>query len=320
MVEDQSYVTRQNAASVLITGGSGLIGRYLTNALLARGYHVSHLSRKTGDPGRVRVFKWDPGKNIIDPSALDGTDYIIHLAGANIGEKRWTKKRKDEIRASRVDSARLLFKTYLENGGRLKAYISASATGYYGSLTSDRIFIEADDPAADFLGTTCRLWEESAGQFEKEGVRTVRIRTAVVLEKNDSALSKLMFPAKFGFLIQTGSGNQYMPWIGIKDLCSIYIKAIEDSEMKGAYNAVSPQHVTHKDFMNSLSLVMNRPLIPFPVPDFVLRAVLGEMADIVIKGSRVSSEKIKDSGYRFQFGNLTDALMDTIYGQAYYNH
>ena len=312
MSENQINTNQQERSSVLISGGSGLIGRYLTSALLSEGYKVSHLSRKAGQSGKARVWKWDPEHNIIDPQAFDGIDCLIHLAGANIGEKRWTKKRKEVIQTSRVDSSRLLFKTINDNGINLKAYITASAIGYYGSVTTDKVFKEDDLPATDFLGTTCKMWEEAADQFEKSGIRTVKIRTAVVLEKNDSALSNLMKPARFGFLVQTGNGRQYMPWIHINDLCNIYLKAISDSEMAGVYNAVSPQHVTGREFINTLAIVMKRNVFPIPVPAVVLRAVLGEMADVILKGSRASSDKIKNAGYNFIYSNLQDALINVI--------
>ena len=218
------------------------------------------------------------------------------------------QKRKEEIIKSRVESARLLHKVIKDNRMPLKAFISASAVGYYGSVTSDKIFNEDDEPATDFLGTTCRQWEEAADLFINEGIRTVKIRTAVVLEKSDSALSKLMKPANFGFLIQSGNGRQYMPWIHINDLCNIFLKAIEDSGMNGSYNAVSPQNVTHKDFMKTLALLINKPVLPIPVPAFILKAVLGEMSDVVLQGSRVSSDKIKNTGYSFKFNNLQNAL------------
>ncbi len=307
-----SKVIRPDALSVLITGGSGLIGTHLTSTLLSKGYKVTHLSRKLTKQNNIRVFQWDPEKGILNPEALDGIDFVINLSGANIGEKRWTKRRKEEIVNSRVDSARLLFSTLNFNNTKLKAFISASAIGYYGTINSDKIFDETDPPANDFLGTTCRQWEEAADLFGSSGIRTVKIRTAVVLEKNDSALSKLMMPARFGFLVQTGNGRQYMPWIHIKDLCNIYVKAIEDQNMRGPYNAVSPDYITHKEFIKTLASVMNRWLFPVPVPYFILKMVLGEMSDVVIKGSRVSAKKILTSGYRFVFEKHEDALQDII--------
>jgi len=302
----------RNSSSVLITGGSGMIGKHLTSLLLARGYRVSHLSRKVITGGNVRSFKWDPDKGSIDHDAFAGIDFIVHLAGANIGEKRWTNNRKREILESRINSSLLLFDTIQSQGINLKGFISASASGIYGSETSQKIFNELDRPSDDFLGSVCRSWEDAADLFGKAGIRTIKLRTGVVLEKNDSALSKMMIPGKFGFLVQTGSGHQYMPWIHISDLCRIYLKAIEDTEMSGAYNAVAPQHATHKEFMKTLAAVMNIPLIPFAVPEVVLKLILGEMSEIILKGSRLSSEKLLNTGYRFLYSSLEDALFNVI--------
>ncbi len=304
--------SKKIASRVLITGGSGLVGRYLTSALLSEGYEVSHLSRKTNQFGRVRVFRWDPEKGILDPNVFEGIDFIIHLAGANIGEKRWTKVRKKEIKGSRVDSAKLLLKVIRDNSIDLKGFISASAIGYYGSLTSEHIFTEEDPPAADFLGSTCRQWEEAADRFTETAVRTVKIRTAVVLEKSDSAMAKLLKPARFGIFPVLGSGKQYMPWIHIEDLVNIYLKAVRDENMHGAYNAVAPQHVSQKEFMKNLAAAMHKPFFQLPVPSFFLRLILGEMADVVLKGSRVSGEKIQNAGYIFKYPELNSALTEAF--------
>jgi uncharacterized protein (TIGR01777 family) len=312
MPENKTNEKILKKSSILITGGSGLVGRYLTSLLLHEGYKVSHLSRSASHFDKVKIFQWDPERKIIDPDSFEGIDYVVHLAGANIGEKRWTRKRKEEIIGSRVDSAKFLYETFTKNRIKLQAFISASAVGYYGLETSNKIFREENLPSNDFLGITSKLWEETADLFLNISDRVVKIRTAVVLEKNDSALSKLMEPGKFGFLVQTGNGFQYMPWIHIQDLCNIYLKAIEDSTMSGAYNAVSPQHVTYKYFIRILSKVMHKPIFPVPVPSFILKIILGEMSDVILKGSRVSSEKLEKAGYRFIFRNLEDALKKEI--------
>jgi len=312
MSEHKTNKNTRNCSSVLIAGGSGLIGKHLTLLLLAEGYSVSHLSRKEIKDGKVRSFMWNPEKMIIDRHAFNGIDFIIQLAGANIGEKRWTKTRKREILESRVNSTGFLFDTIRSMDISLKGFISASASGIYGSETSRKIFNELDPEGDDFLGSVCKSWEESAGLFFKAGIRTVKIRTGVVLEKSDSALSRLMMPGKFGFLVQTGSGHQYMPWIHIKDLCNIYLRAIRDTAMTGPYNAVAPQHVTHEEFIKTLAGVMRLPVFPVPVPGFVLKAVLGEMSDIILKGSRVSSDKITAEGYVFEYHNLEAALENII--------
>ena len=297
---------------VLITGGSGLIGKYLTSLLLSEGYIVSHLSRGAGQFGRVRVYRWDPEKNYIDPQALQGIDYIVHLAGANIGKKRWTGKRKDEIVWSRVDTARLLYNEVVSHKIPIKGFISASAIGYYGSFTSDKIFTESDSPANDFLGTTCLLWEEEADLFATVGMRTVKIRTAVVLEKSDAALARFLSAARFNIYPTLGTGKQYMPWIHISDLCKIYLKALNDEKMTGAYNAVAPDHSDNRRFVRTLAKVMNKPFISPPVPSFFLRIAMGESSVIALEGSRVSSEKIVSQGFTFKFPRLEEALADVL--------
>jgi uncharacterized protein len=315
MFENQPDTKLPTKKSVLITGGSGMIGRHLTKALTSRGYKVTHLSRNPRQSGNENIFTWDPENNLIDPAWFKGIDHIVHLAGTNLGEKRWSKKRKEAIVESRVGSAKLLYRMVSDNKIPLRSFISASATGYYGTITSENIYKEDDPPADDFLGSTCRQWEEAADLFANAGIRTVKIRTSVVLEKSDSALTKLMKPARFGFLVQTGNGKQYMPWIHINDLCNIYIKAIEDSSISGAYNAVSPDHVTHRMFIENLSKVLKRPVFPVPVPAFMLKSILGEMSVVILQGSRISSEKIVSAGYNFIFKNLKEALDDVINGQ-----
>lgn len=312
MFETQTPEILAGGSSVLIAGGSGLVGSYLTSALLSEGYTVSHLSRNAGTSGRVKVLRWNPGQNIIDPEALDGVDYIINLAGANLGDGRWTIHRKEEIISSRVDSARLLHKEIIKKGIKLKAFITASASGYYGAITAEKIFSETDAPGYDFLGTACRLWEEGADLFTDIAGRTVKIRTAVVLEKSGGALSRLMNPASIGFVVRLGNGKQYFPWIHMYDLCNIYLKALKDEHMSGAYNAVAPEHINHDDFVKTMAEVMDKPVFLPRVPGWILRSVIGEMSDIVLKGSRLSSEKIIKAGYNFRFEKLDEALKNII--------
>jgi uncharacterized protein (TIGR01777 family) len=302
----------KSTPSVMISGGAGMVGRYLTSVLLSHGYKVSHLSRYVNQFGVVRVYRWDPDKGILDPEYLKGTDYIIHLAGANIGDKPWTGKRRNELYNSRVKSSKLIHSTVVDNGIKIKAFISASGTSYYGHVTSEKIYHEGDPSGSGFLASLCKDWEKAADLFDSSGVRTVKIRTAPVMEKSDSILSRLMKPARLGFVLRLGSENQYMPWIHISDLCDIYLKAIEDANLEGVYNAVAPQHVTHGEFMRTLAEIMRRPLIIPPVPAYVVKTVLGELAEVVLQGSRVSSDKIQKAGYRFKFDNLRNALNDII--------
>ena len=314
MNKGKSDLNRPDNKSVLITGGSGLIGRYLTSVLLENGYKVSHLSRSVNQFGKVRVFRWEPEKGILDPIVFEGVDYIVHLAGANIGEKRWTKNRKNEIINSRVDSAKLLYRIIADSNIPIKAFISASAVGYYGSLTSDRIFTENDPPSDDFLGNVCRNWEAAADLFSLSGIRVVKIRTGVVMEKSDSALSRFLYASRFGLFPILGGGKQFLPWIHPEDLSAIYLKAIIDDTMTGAYNAVSPHHINQKEFMRTLAAVLKKFFLPPPVPSVLLRIMLGEMATIATKGSRIDPEKIIRSGFKFKFSTLDSALRNILAG------
>lgn len=292
----------------MISGGTGLVGSHLSKRLKEKGFQVTLLSRtkKAGS----RAFLWNVSKKEIENKAIDTADCIIHLAGENIGGKRWTKKRKQQIIDSRVKSGELIFEKVVERKKALAVFISASATGYYGAVTSEKVFAEQDPPAHDFLGETCRKWEETADKFNNIGIRTVKIRTGLVLTKQGGALQKMILPVKLGIASAFGSGNQYMPWIHIDDLCDIYIKAIEDVYMNGAYNAVSPEQITNREFMRTLAKVLNKPFFFPDISSLILKFMFGEMAAVLLKGSRVSVEKIKNTGYNFKFPELENALID----------
>jgi hypothetical protein len=295
---------------VLITGGSGLVGRYLTSLLLDEGYNVSHLSRKQSSAGRVKVYRWDLANRIPANIFPSDFDYIIHLAGESIWGKRWSGRQKQLIIKSRVDSARFLYESFSSGNTNLKAFISASAIGYYGSLTSEKTFTESDPPADDFTGSVCRKWEDTADLFSQSGIRTVKIRTGVVLEKNSGALGMLMIPARYGIFSYPGKGNHNLSWIHIQDLCSIYLEAIRNDNLQGPYNAVSPHQVTYKEFLKTLAAVMGKPFFHPPLPAFLLKLYFGEMSAMILAGSKVDPGKIIKTGFNFAFENLYDALND----------
>lgn len=297
---------------VLITGGSGIVGRHLSHKLQERGYSVAILSRAKMQTAGVMVYTWNLNNSEIEEKAINNVDYIIHLAGANIGEKRWTKARKQLIVDSRVKTAELIFKKVKEQNKGLKAFISASAIGYYGTITSDIIFKETDLPSDDFLGNTCKEWEDIVDRFKELKIRTVKIRTGVVLTEKKGALSKIITPVKMGIASAIGSGEQYLPWIHIDDLCEIYIKAIEDKQMNGAYNAVAPDYKTNKDFTKILASVLNKPFWFPKIPASLMKLIFGEMSVLLLKGSRVSADKILEAGYKFQFPDLKSALTNLI--------
>lgn len=299
-------------SNVLITGGTGLIGKRLTGILLEKGYNVSFLSRRSNNSGSVKVYKWHLKNKKIESGAIENADYIIHLAGAGIADKRWTNKRKKEIISSRVESSNLLIEKIKSSNNKPKVFISASAIGYYGMATSEKIFNENDKAGSDFLGECCLLWEGASEPVGGVGIRRVVIRTGLVLSDKGGALPKFILPSKYYIDGTLGSGKQYMPWIHIDDLCNIYIKAIEDGFMQGTYNAVAPEHITNKDFNTELRKVIKKKAIFPKTPEFLLKIVLGEMADMLTKGSRVSSKKILATGLKFRFSELKDALKDLI--------
>ncbi|WP_439132980.1 TIGR01777 family oxidoreductase [Polaribacter sp.] len=287
-------------AKILITGGTGLVGTKLTELLIANNHEVVILSR---NPKNNNEFKWDVSEHYIDNKAFEGITYIVHLAGAGIADERWTENRKKIIIDSRVKTANLIYDKVKELNIKLKKFISASGSGYYGAITTNKIFKETDDAGNDFLGDVCVQWENAAHQFKKLNIPVTILRTSVVLSKKGGALEKMRTP----IVAPLGSGKQYMPWIHIDDLCQMYLKAIDD-DFTGVFNAVSPEHHTSTSFSKTLAKSINRPYVGLPVPSFMLKLVFGDMAKILLEGSRISAKKIEKNGYSFRFKTLKKAL------------
>lgn len=293
---------------ILITGGSGAIGSRLIPKLQANGHEVIIIGRSKHENLAVSSFVWDLDEKTMNEAALRDVTHIIHLAGAGIADKPWSSARKHEIVESRVRPLQLMANVLQKRNQRIKAIISSSAVGYYGAKTSDKIYTEEDGAATDFLGTTCKMWEDAVQFFKPVANREVRIRTGVVLMKESGALPKLIAPVKFGFGAAVGSGDQWMPWIHIDDLVAIYLRAVEDPNMNGAYNAVAAEHIGQTRFIQKAGRVLSRPVFLPPVPKFMVKAVLGEMSKVVTEGSRVSSQKLIDLGFEFQYPQLRPAL------------
>jgi uncharacterized protein (TIGR01777 family) len=287
-------------AKILITGGTGLVGTKLTKMLIDKKHEVIILSR---NPKNKNEFKWDISKKYVDKKAFENIDYIIHLAGAGIADKRWTDERKKIIIDSRVQTANLLFNTIKENNINLKGFISASGIGYYGAITTNTIFKESDSVGDDFLGEVCQKWEDAAHQFEGLNIPVTILRTGIVLSEKGGALEKMRLPV----ISPIGSGKQYLPWIHMDDLCDMYIQAIE-TNLKGIYNAVAPEHHTSITFSKALAKNINRPYIGICVPSFMLKLLFGELSIILLEGSRISAKKIEKNGYSFRFKTLKKAL------------
>ena len=287
-------------AKILITGGTGLVGGRLTKLLMDKNHEVVILTRS---PDAKNEYQWDIQKKTIDTKAFENTDYIIHLAGAGIADERWTKERKKVIIDSRVESANLLFETIKKENINLKGFISASGSGYYGAVTTDKIFTETDKVGNDFLGEVCEKWENAAHQFKALKIPVTILRTGIVLSEKGGALEKMKLPV----ISPLGSGKQYMPWIHIDDLCEMYIKAIEDN-LTSIFNAVGPEHHTSTTFSKALAKSINRPYVGICVPSFMLKLLYGDMSKILLEGSRISSKKIEQTGYSFQYETLEKAL------------
>lgn len=301
------------AQNVLLTGGSGFIGKHLTDMLLEAGYSVSILSRSERESSEaITYYKWDLNKNYIDENAVLNADYIIHLAGEGIVEKRWTAKRKKDILDSRIKPIDLIFSVLEKNNKKLNGFVSASAVGIYGAVTSHKICTENTQPANDFLGTTCQKWESAVDKIGSLGIRTVKIRTGIVLGKEEGFLKKMIPTFKSGFGAVLGSGKQYLPWIHIDDLCRIYLKSIEDEKLEGPYNACITDNTTNSRFSKTLANLFGYSIWLPKVPPFLLKLFLGEMSEAVLTGQRVSSEKIQQTGFEFRFTDLEKTLINCI--------
>ena len=307
-------------ATILITGGTGTIGTGLTSLLLNRGYEVIILTREI--PKNINTTSglsfalWDIENNQLDSVALKKADYIIHLAGAGVAEKRWDDKRKAEIVNSRINSSALIVKALSENKNKVKAVISASAIGWYGADTpSSKIngFSETDIPDKQFLGETCKLWEESIQPVIKQGKRLVILRTGIVLSIKGGALVEFIKPLSFGLATILGNGKQIISWIHKNDLYNIYLLALENENMEGVFNAVAPNPISNKRFVLLLAKISNGIMfLPFYVPAFLLKLIMGEMSIEVLKSATVSCTKIVAQGFQFQFTTLEAALKDII--------
>lgn len=275
-------------------------------------HQVSIIGRTRKEIPGVESYIWDLEKEEFDQRALDGVTHIIHLAGAGIADKPWSPSRKKEIVESRVKPLQMLSKALLERNQRIEAILSSSAVGFYGGLTSDTIFEETAKSATDFLGSTCQIWEDAVQLFKPVANREVRIRTSVVLMNDSGALPKLVRPTKLGFGAAIGSGKQWMPWIHIDDLVELYVEAIVNRNLHGAYNAAAPEHADQTTMIKNIGKALGRPTFLPPVPKFLIKTLIGEMSTVVTEGSRVSSQKVQDAGFEFKFPELESALNDLL--------
>lgn len=286
-----------------------MVGKALLKTLLKRGHRVSVLSRKPLKIKGVTVYLWDVYEEKIDKNCLNGIDTIVHLAGENIAEKKWTKERKRQIIESRTKSAALLYKTILEQPNQVKSFISASAVGYYGDC-GEEILTEESDNGYGFLASCCREWENAVDKGKTLSLRIVKLRTGFVLQKNQGGLAAMEKPIRFFAGAALGNGQQWVPWIHIIDMVRIYCYAIEQNLMMGSYNACAPYPVTNKTLTKSIAKNLHRPVWPFNVPESLLKTILGEMSIVALMSTNTSAQKLLDSGFTFNFTQLDTALKD----------
>lgn len=297
--------------NVLITGGTGLVGKVLTKILQEKNYTVSYLSRSK-QSGSIKTYHWDITKKEIDVEAISQADYIVHLAGAGVADKRWTDLYKKEIIDSRVISTQLLTQAIQQSSKKPKAFVSASAVGFYGFDTKDTLLTENSPKGEGFLADVTEKWEKSVEEISNLGIRTAIMRIGIVLAKEGGALAKIMQPVQFFAGSPLGSGKQYMSWIHIRDMARMLIYAFENENIRGFYNAVGNSPVTNEDFTKEVAKILKKPLFLPNVPSFALNLLLGEMASMVVGGNRVSNEKIVKAGFEYEFAILESALKDLI--------
>ena len=303
--------------TILITGGTGMVGQSLTNVLLAKGYQVIVLTRQQKQSSRAHFSfaQWDLNKGWIDPAAIAAADYIIHLAGEGVADKRWTAARKKAILDSRVNSSALLVKALKEHPNKVKALVAASAIGWYGpdnEKSTASGFVETDLVDSSFLGDTCRQWEESMHPVKVLGIRLVTIRIGIVFNKMGGALAEFMKPAKLGAAAILGDGQQMVSWIHQQDLNRLMLFTLETEQVEGVYNAVAPDPVNNAILTKAIASRFHTWAIPFHVPSFILKIMLGEMSVEVLKSAKVSASKIIAAGFKFDYASMDEALDDLL--------
>ncbi len=295
--------------TVLIAGGTGLIGARLAEIFQEKGYVVRILTRRPKGPGQ---FGWDPLSGQIDDRAVLGADVVINLTGAGIADRRWTPARKKLLVDSRVESTRVLRDSFQRLGQQPRAYLSASAIGYYGN-SGEAWVDETSAPAGNgFLVQCCAAWEQAVETIGAMGIRTVVLRTGIVLEPSGGALRELLKPLYFGIGAYFADGRAWYSWLHIDDICRMYLWAAETPAAEGIFNAVAPQPARNKELVQAVAKARRQWAIFVPAPAFALRLLFGEMADTILFSNRVAADRIIREGFHFQYPDLDSALAQLL--------
>jgi len=305
-------------AVVVISGGTGLIGTKLTSHLIAEGHEVIILSRKTQQPASHRLVSyahWDVKGRVIESGALLRADHIIHLAGAGIMDRKWTRDYRRQIVESRTRSASLIIDVLKNHPHHVRTFVAASAIGWYGPDTDPLIrkegFVETDPAGSDFSAEVCMQWENASDEAKSLGIRLVKLRTGIVLSRDGGAFREMVAPLKFGVAGIFGDGSQVVSWIHIDDLCRLYQEALFNPELQGVFNAVAPVPVSNRSLMMTAAVKLrNRFFIPVHVPRFFIRMLLGKRSVEILKSVTVSDRKIKKFGFTFLYPTLESAVAD----------
>ncbi len=309
------FITTGKRMKIIIAGGSGLIGRKLISALLIKKHEITLLSRSPEkfkkDFPELHIEFWDAKTNGNLIILMEGCDVVINLIGESIASKRWSRKQKQKIFSSRINSTRAIIEAIRQVNNKPSVLINASAVGFYGNRLEGEV-TEEYPKGMGFLADVCAKWEEEALTAIKLAVRVVLLRTGIVLDKNNGALKKLLFPFKLFLGGSIGSGAQWFPWIHLQDEINAILFSIENNQINGPINLTAPQPVRMKEFCKILGNVMQRPSW-LNVPSFILKLALGEMAEsLLLHGQKVIPKKLIDSGFEFQFPELQDALKNIL--------
>lgn len=296
---------------IVIAGGSGLVGKKLTQLLVGKGHEVAWLTRNGKGKSPIKLFEWDVKNQTIDKAVFDFAEVIINLAGAGVADKKWTDAYKKEIYDSRILSTQLLANALSANAHKVHTYVSASAIGIYGNSTS--LNTTENTPAATtFLAKVCKDWEDAVKPIEKLGIRTGIIRVGVVLAKDGGFIKEVSTPINLFFGAALGSGEQQTSWIHIDDLCRMFIALVENKSLSGVFNGVAPNPETNKKLTQLLAKQLGKPLILPNAPAFVIKLLFGEMGDMLLGSQHISAQKILDSGFTFQFPTAQKAIADLV--------
>jgi uncharacterized protein len=295
----------------LITGGSGLIGREITQLILKENDQVNWLSTSKKKQNGVATYSWDLEKGTIESGCFDGVNAIIHLAGAGVADHKWTPAYKKLLITSRIDSAQLLFKELEKIENRPKVIISASAIGIYGNLTAG----ETSENAAigdSFLAELTQNWENEVDKLEQLGIRVVKLRIGIVLAADGGFIKKVAAPAKFGFAAALGNGKMQTSWIHITDLANMFLFGAKNDQLHGAYNAVAPNPVSNYEITKQIAKALHKPFFLPNIPAFVLKLIFGEMTDMLLSSQHVSAKKIQAAGFSFKYKIIQEALKNIL--------